>query len=152
MEAITVRSHLPSCSIFVSTAEGEPVSNFIAALKSLPEHCNFGAELENMFCDRIVCGINSADVQTRLLEKPDLTFDDAVQTTLAMEAAKRDAGEIAQANTSSAFSTHRVSSGSGGVTCYCCGDGHLASKCKHVKSICNYCHKRGHLAKVCNTR
>ncbi|XP_077560682.1 uncharacterized protein LOC144175462 [Haemaphysalis longicornis] len=106
-----------------------------------------------MLRDRIVCGINSADVQTRLLEKLDLTFDDAVQTALAMEAAKKDAGEIAQANTSSAFSTHRVSSGSGGVTCYRRGDdGHLASKCKHVKSICNYCHKLGHLAKVCNSR
>ncbi|XP_077544876.1 uncharacterized protein LOC144158092 [Haemaphysalis longicornis] len=70
-------------------AEGESVSNFIAALKSLSEHCNFGAELENMLRDRIVCGINSADVQTRLLEKPDLTFDDAVQTALAMEAAKK---------------------------------------------------------------
>lgn len=73
-------------------AEGESVSNFIAALKNLSEHCNFVAELENMLRDRIVCGINSTDVQTRLLEKPDLTFDEAVQTALAMEAAKKDAG------------------------------------------------------------
>ncbi|XP_075726240.1 uncharacterized protein LOC142767881 [Rhipicephalus microplus] len=133
-------------------AEGESVSDFIAALKSLSEHCSFGAELENVLRDRVVCGISNVDVQTRPLEKPDLTFDDAVQTTLAMEAAKRDAGEIAQANTSSAFSTHRVLSGSGGVTCYRCGDGHLASKCKHVKTICYYCNKRDHLAKVCNSR
>ncbi|XP_075730815.1 uncharacterized protein LOC142774303 [Rhipicephalus microplus] len=114
-------------------AEGESVSNFIAALKSLSEQCCFGAELENLLRDRVVCAINNMDVQTRLLEKPDLTFDDTVQTALAMEAAKRDAS-------------------SGGVTCYRCGDGHLASKCKHVKTICNYCDKRGHLVKVCNSR
>ncbi|XP_075739045.1 uncharacterized protein LOC142784516 [Rhipicephalus microplus] len=86
-----------------------------------------------MLRDRVVCGINNVDVQTRLREKPDLNFDDVVQTALATEAAKRDAG----------FRS---------VTCYRCGDGHLASKCKHVNTICNYCHKRGHLAKVCNSR
>lgn len=133
-------------------AEGETVSNYVASLKSLSEHCNFGAELENMLRDRIVCGINNSDIQTRLLEQADLTFDNAVQTALAMEAAKKDAVEIAQASSGNVFSTHRVSSGVGGVTCYRCGDGHLATKCKHVKTVCSYCRKRGHLAKVCNSK
>lgn len=93
-------------------AEGESISGFIGALKSLSEHCNFGAELENMIRDHIVCGVNNADIQTRLLEKADLTFQDAVQTALAMKAAKKkDAGVIAQANPNGTFSTHRVSSG-----------------------------------------
>ncbi|XP_037502384.1 uncharacterized protein LOC119376711 [Rhipicephalus sanguineus] len=133
-------------------AEGESVSNFIAALKSLSEHCNFGKELENMLRDRVVCGINNAGVQTRLLEKADLTFEDAVQTALAMEAAKKDAGEIAQVHASTFFSTLRVSAAPVGVSCYRCGDAHLASACRHVKTVCSYCHKRGHLAKVCHTK
>ncbi|XP_077550655.1 uncharacterized protein LOC144163846 [Haemaphysalis longicornis] len=83
--AVVKRFRFNSCV----RAEGESVSNFMAALKSLSEHCNFGTEIGNMLRDRIVCGINNADVQTRLLEKPDLTFDDAVQTALAIEAEKR---------------------------------------------------------------
>lgn len=134
-------------------AEGETVSKFVAALKSLSEHCNFGTELGNMLRDRIVCGINSVTIQTRLLEQPDLTFEDAVQTALAMEAAKKDAGEICQASSSTnAFTTHRVTTPAGDVTCYRCGDGHLASSCKHVNTTCNYCRKRGHLSKVCNSK
>nr|XP_037275484.1 uncharacterized protein K02A2.6-like [Rhipicephalus microplus] len=42
-----------------------------------------------MLRDRAVCGIDNVDVQTRLLKKLDLTFDDAVQTALAMKAAKK---------------------------------------------------------------
>ncbi|KAG0422273.1 hypothetical protein HPB47_001896 [Ixodes persulcatus] len=45
----------------------------------------------------------------RLLEQLDLTFEDAVQTALAMEAAKKDVGEICLASSSSnAFTTHCV--------------------------------------------
>ncbi|CAN8014165.1 unnamed protein product [Ixodes persulcatus] len=88
-------------------ADGESVSNYVAALKNLSEHCSFGAELENMLRDRVVCGINSTAIQTRLLERPELTFEDAVQTAVAMEAAKRDAGEICQSSSgSTAFATH----------------------------------------------
>ncbi|CAN7949551.1 unnamed protein product [Ixodes hexagonus] len=96
-------------------AEAESVSNFVAALKSLSEHCNFGTELGNMLRDRIVCGINSVAIQTRLLEQPNLTFEDAVQTALAMEAAKKDAGEICKANlNNAAFATLRVTTPMGG--------------------------------------
>ncbi|KAG0442194.1 hypothetical protein HPB47_015760 [Ixodes persulcatus] len=104
-----------------------------------------------MLRDRIVCGINSVTIQTRLLEQPDLTFEDAVQTVLAVEAPKEDTGKTFQANSSSnAFTTHHVMTLEGDVTCYRCGEGHLASSCKHVNTTCNDCRKRGHLSKVCN--
>ncbi|XP_064465302.1 uncharacterized protein K02A2.6-like [Ornithodoros turicata] len=131
--------------------KGESVSDFVAALKSLSEHCSFGSELENMLRDRVVCGIDNQEIQTRLLEQPSLTFKSAVQTALAMEAAKSDAGEICQASTSSSFPTHRVVS-VGEVTCFRCGDGHLANQCKYASSICNFCRKRGHLARVCHSK
>lgn len=73
-------------------AGGESVNNFVAALESLSEHCNFGTEFGNMLRDRIVCGINSTAIKASLLEQADLTFEHAVQTVLAMEAAKTDAG------------------------------------------------------------
>lgn len=67
-----------------------------------------------MLRDSVVCGINSTIIQTRLLEQPELTFEDAVQTATATETAKRDAGEICQAySSSSAYTTHRVTTPTG---------------------------------------
>lgn len=135
-------------------SETESVSDFIAALKSLSEHCDYGAELEKMLRDRIVCGINDAVIQTRLLEIPDLTFEVAVQTARAMESAKKDAGELCQAQAStSVLSTHQIMHAAKDTSCYRCGDkSHLASQCRHIHSTCHYCQKRGHLSVVCNSK
>lgn len=83
------------------------MTNFVAALKILPEHCKLGKELEDMLRSRVVCSINSMAIKTIQLEQLKLIFEDAIQTAMAMEIAKRDAGEICEANSSiSAFATH----------------------------------------------
>lgn len=62
-----------------------------------------------MLRDCVACGIDSTAIQTRLLKQLELTLEDAIQTAMAMETAKRDTGEICQASSSSsAFATHRV--------------------------------------------
>ena len=52
---------------------GESVATYMAKLRSLTEFCNFGASLEEMIRDRLVCGINDSSLQKRLLAEPDLT-------------------------------------------------------------------------------
>lgn len=108
-------------------SEAESISDYIAVLKHLSEHCDYGEELDKMIRDRIVYGINNAAIQTRLLEIPDLTFEHAVQMALAMEAAKRDGEEIFQGGANaSVLSTHSVHHANT-RTCYLCGDtSHLA--------------------------
>lgn len=64
------------------------MSDFVAVLNCLSEHCNYATEL-NMLRDRIVWSINNAAVQMRLLESSDLTFEDAVKTALVMKPLKR---------------------------------------------------------------
>lgn len=70
--------------------EGETVSDFIACLNRLSEECEYGTFRDSLLRDRIVCGINDAQMQTRLLELPDLTLDLAKKTTIAIEAARKD--------------------------------------------------------------
>ena len=48
---------------------GESVASFVAQLRSLSEHCNFGDNLEVMIRDRLVCGINDDTIQKRLLSR-----------------------------------------------------------------------------------
>ena len=53
--------------------EGESVADFVASLRSLAEHCNYGQQLDEMLRDRIVCGIRDDSIQRRLLSEQNLT-------------------------------------------------------------------------------
>ena len=53
---------------------GQSVAEFMAELRRLTEFCDFGSALDEMLRDRLVCGINDARIQRRLLSEPALTF------------------------------------------------------------------------------
>lgn len=67
------------------------MSVFIANLRSLSEHCNFGDSLEAMLRDRLVCGINDGSIQKRLLAESKLTYQKAVELAQGLEAADKNA-------------------------------------------------------------
>ena len=60
---IVSRFQFNSCS----RNTGESVASFVARLRKLSEHCNYGASLEQMLHDRLVCGIGDERVQRALL-------------------------------------------------------------------------------------
>ena len=76
--------------------EGESISEYIAQLKNLSIHCNFKASLNEKLRDRIVCDVRNTQIQKRLLSEKDLTYEKAVEISIAMETAARDATEIAE--------------------------------------------------------
>ena len=59
--------------------EGESVAEFVAQLRHLSEHCQFGDTLNDMLRDRLVCGINDQRIQRRLLVESDLTLAKAME-------------------------------------------------------------------------
>ena len=91
--------------------EGESVALFVAGLRNLSEHCNFGESLEDMLRDRLVCGINNNQIQKRFLAETVLNFQKAVEFALAMESASRSVGDLHMTKTNhpnSARSTEHV--------------------------------------------
>ena len=50
--------------------EGETVLTYVADLKKLATHCNFGANLNEALRDKLVCGLRNVQIQKRLLQKP----------------------------------------------------------------------------------
>ena len=50
--------------------EGETVAEYVATLRSIGEHCNFGNSLEDMIRDRLVCGVGDKRI---LLQEKELT-------------------------------------------------------------------------------
>lgn len=55
----------------------ESVATYIAQLKQLSEHCNFGSTLDQMLRDRLVCGIAYEKWQQHLLSEETLTYEKA---------------------------------------------------------------------------
>ena len=58
-----------------SQQPGETIAMFLAELRHLSEHCEFGITLDEMLRDRLVCGVRDIRIQRRLLAEPKLTLN-----------------------------------------------------------------------------
>ncbi|XP_062374782.1 uncharacterized protein K02A2.6-like [Sardina pilchardus] len=155
--------HNPKPSIIVqrfkfhthSRKQGMTVATFVAELRQLSEHCEFGAVLEDMLRDRLVCGINVDSIQRRLLSEANLTFKKALEISQAMETAAINTKDIQQAHgAAQPDAVRHVSKDEKGksqksIECYRCGGTHFANDCGFKDSVCHNCQKKGHIAKMC---
>ena len=69
---------------------GENITAFIARLRDLAAHCEYGDNTVELIRDRIVCGIRDDALQRSLLSVPKLTFDKACELTLLHESAEQN--------------------------------------------------------------
>ncbi|CAN7977120.1 unnamed protein product, partial [Ixodes persulcatus] len=74
--------------------QGESIADYIAELRRLSEHCDFGPTLDDMLRDRFVCGLREESLQRRLLSEPELTFSVAKEKAIAAEYAHRQTERI----------------------------------------------------------
>ena len=150
--------------------EGESVAEFVAQLRQLSEHCQFGDTLNDMLRDRIVCGINDQRIQRRLLAESDLTLARAMELSLAMESADKDADTLKAGATGTNAQPVLQMSDTGGrgrsqtkrnpgradqtrnATCYRCHGKHLATVCRFKDAKCHSCGNKGHISKACRGR
>ena len=58
------------------------------------EHCDFKDMLDLMICNRLVCGINDAHIQRKLLQEETLLYADAFKTALAVEVTAKDIQDL----------------------------------------------------------
>ena len=138
----------------------ETVATYVAALRAIGEHCDFGDSLEAMIRDRLVCGINNVRIQRRLLQEPSLTYKSAFEKAQAMELAVQDVAHMTESKPAPVYNMHNKS-GTGKhstnsshpatVECYRCGGHHYATKCRFMEATCRTCGKKGHLAQVCRS-
>ena len=134
--------------------QGEDVSTYVAELRKLSEHCNFGTALNDMLRDRLVCGIADQRIQCRLLAEPDLTFAKAMELAHAAEAAYRNTRALDREAQSIQIhkigrkaersQEHACQGGRAGqLHCYRCGGKHQQEQCNFRNSNCHYCGKKG---------
>ena len=160
---LLVQNHLqPLPSVIVqrfnfhsrSRHQEETISQFMAELRKLAEHCEFGDSLNEMLRDRLVCGINDHQIQRRLLSEPKLSFSQALQIAQAAETAHRNTKELEKSAEVHALRRDRQSVNETRgppkpPACLRCGGQHSAATCRFKYCVCHNCGKKGHLAKVC---
>ena len=136
-------------------AAGETIAEYVAELRRLSTHCDFGDTLNDALRDRLVCGLRYESVQKRLLSEPDLTFKRALEIAQSLEAADKNAKALkgtesavkklfsAQKRGESTISPQRD-------LCYRCGrTNHDARNCCFADASCHNCGKKGHIAPAC---
>ena len=96
-----------------SRQKGESIATYVAALRALSEHCEYGDSLKLMLRDRLICGINHEGIQRRLLSEKNLTFNNALEIALAMEAATKDTKDLQGASSTATLTLqlHYVTTG-----------------------------------------
>ena len=127
-------------------APEESVADFIAQLRRLATHCQFGDHLNEALRDCFVCGLKSEVMQKRLLSKVDLTLKQAVEIAQGIEAAEQHTQQLK----TEAVVRRVYQKATRTTICNHCGkNNHKASQCRFKDAVCNNCHKKGHLAKIC---
>ena len=92
-----------------SQALGESIAEYLAELRRLATHCQFGGFLEEALRDRLVCGMRHESAQKKLLTEADLTLARAVEIAQGMEAADKTAKTMKQGEPA----IHQVSAAGG---------------------------------------
>ena len=148
-------------------SENETVTEYANKLKRLAVNCKFGTYLTRALRDQFVGGVKSQATKKKLLSE-DRTFEQALKVAQADELAEKESKQLQSNSNLSAkvqavhsvpkksSPAHPVNKQQSATTgkphakfCFRCGSSqHLANKCSHSTSVCNFC-KKGHIAKVC---
>ena len=151
----------------------EAVPKYIARLRQLSQDYQFGSFLDEMIRDRLVCGINSEMIQSRLLSEPELSLQKATEMAVALETAGRNQQELSGAASSAAQppepevqriqesaesrqvrESQRTSkpnkmSDSNAQKCWrCLSSKHQEAECYFKRKRCFRCSKYGHTSAV----
>ena len=159
--------------------QNESITDFIAELRRLAQYCEYGAQLEDMLCDRLIVGVRDDDLRRKLMTQSDTGFQKAQEIAIAHETAARDASTVTRgtaaspvtadvhlvrdqpshlerrgpqqrlSRTSTVPSTPAVGTSQ---ACAGCGGPHPRSECRFRNAECRVCHKIGHISTVCRSK
>ena len=116
-------------------APKESFVDFVAQLRRLATHCQFGEHFSEALRDRFVCGLRSVVMQKHVLFEVDSTLKQAIEIVQGIEAAKQHTQQLkaeAVIRKVSPQSTTRSPKGTRTTICNHCG------KSNHKSSQCHY--------------
>ena len=139
-----------------SQRSDESIAEYLADLRRLATHCEFGNFLNDALRDRLVCGLRSEAAQKRLLAEPNLTLARALELSQGMEAASKSAktfqtpeASIKALTKTDGQSRSMRTQASRTMPCFRCGrTNHKPFDCRFLSAACHNCGRTGHIAPV----
>ncbi|MCP4800870.1 MAG: DDE-type integrase/transposase/recombinase, partial [bacterium] len=153
-------------------APTETLDEYLKAPKALSKDCNFKNVTAVQYCeesirDAFIAGLQSNMIRQRLLENKTLDLKTMFDQARSLESAMKSSESYSTPNTlinaaipaesSSPLDTQENTLAAAVVTtsssCYFCGNNrHPRSKCPAKDATCAKCQKKGHYAKVCQSK
>lgn len=137
----------------------ESVTEYVTEIRKLAKPANFGEFHDRAVRDRLVVGLANSEVRALLLRTEELTLEKAIETARSIEMSQRQSHEVQQngavhrvAVTPSDSQPSKRVDVSGDPKCPRCSGSHDADKCRHKKTVCNYCSIVGHLERACRRK
>ena len=118
------------------------MAEYVAELRRLATHCQFGNYLDEALRDRLVCGICNSGIQKRILSEAELSLKKAIELSQAFKAAEKNAKEIQvpQSEVVQQVSNSNMPRQSPKKPCHHCGKGfHNPSECHYKDFVCKKC-------------
>ncbi|KFD51359.1 hypothetical protein M513_07764 [Trichuris suis] len=134
--------------------------------RRLAEDFQFGNTLMERFRDQLVGGLRDESIQGRLLAEMSLTYNEPVKRAHAGRAAATQVKELqAQKPSIDILTTNQLRQTNSAKKilprdspsvsrniCASCAGSHSRKDCKFRNAECNFCHKKGHIDKVCRNK
>ena len=134
--------------------EGDTVAQYIAQIIKLSEYCEFVDNLGDSLRDRLVCRLRRKQTQKWLLSERNLTFDHAVDMSVTVETATKDAAELGQYRYGAAIHNIQPKQNKRQYRkpCFrCARNGNTPDECRFRDAQCHKCKQKGHIKPACQS-